>query len=213
MNTDDLIDFLATRVEAVDPARQDRLVVRAACGSLLAATLVCALVLGPRSDLLHALATPGFVLKLGFLCAVVAIAFHGLRRAARAGRGVSRVLLAALVPLAVVWVAAVAELAALAPSQRLAVVMFPEWSLCVVAIPLLSAIPLAVLVLVLREAVPTDLPYCGALLGLLAGGIGALAYAAYCLNDTATYVGVWYAAGIAIVTLFGWVAGPRLLRW
>ena len=29
MNTDDLIDFLSTRVEAVDPARQDRLVARA----------------------------------------------------------------------------------------------------------------------------------------------------------------------------------------
>ena len=35
MNTDDLIDFLATRVEAVDPGRQDRLLTlaeRLGCG-------------------------------------------------------------------------------------------------------------------------------------------------------------------------------------
>ena len=209
MNTDDLIDFLSTRVEAVDPRRQDRVVALAVFGSFVAAALVCMLTLGLRPDITEAVRTPGFFLKISFLAAVVAIAFYGLRRAARAGTTRSGTLLFVLVPLGLVWFAAGIELASL----WYEVVMFREWRLCVVAIPLLSAIPLVLLTLVLREAVPTELPYCGALLGLVAGGIGALAYASYCLNDTPVYVGVWYAPGIALVTVFGWAMGPRLLRW
>lgn len=213
MNTDDLIDFLSTHVEAVDPRRQDRFVAIAVFGSFGATALVCMLTLGLRADMLEAMRTPGFFLKIGFLASVVAIAGYGLRRAARAGCAHRQVLVIALVPLALVWLAAGMELASLSPSKWYEAVMFHEWRLCVVAIPLLSAIPLTLLTLVLREAVPTELPYCGALLGLVAGGIGALAYASYCLNDTPVYVGVWYATGIALVTVFGWVAGPRLLRW
>ncbi|MCG5237851.1 NrsF family protein [Xanthobacter oligotrophicus] len=213
MNTDDLIDFLSTRVEAVDPRRQDRIVALAVFGSLAAAALVCMLTLGLRPDIVEAIRTPGFFLKIGFLATVVAIAFYGLRRAARAGNTRSGTLLFVLVPLGLVWFAAGVELASLSPSRWYEVVMFREWRLCVVAIPLLSAIPLVLLTLVLREAAPTELPYCGALLGLVAGGIGALAYAGYCLNDTPVYVGVWYATGIALVTVFGWAMGPKLLRW
>ncbi|MFG1351426.1 NrsF family protein [Xanthobacter autotrophicus] len=213
MNTDDLIDFLSTRVEAVDPRRQDRIVALAVFGSLAATALVCMLTLGLRPDMVEAVRTPDFALKIGFLAAVVAIAFYGLRRAARAGTARSRALLFVLLPLGLVWLAAGIELASLSPSQWYEVVMFREWRLCVVAIPLLSVLPLALLTLVLREAVPTELPHCGALMGLLAGGIGALAYAAYCLNDTPVYVGLWYATGIAVVTVFGWAMGPRLLRW
>lgn len=213
MNTDDLIDFLSTRVEAVDPGRQDRLVALAALGSLVLAATVSILLLGLRPDLFAAVGTPGFLMKIGFLASVVAIAGYGLRRAARAGRASGRLLRLAMVPLGILWFAAVVELARVPLAGWHEVVMFHEWRLCLVAIPLLSAIPLAVLTLALRETAPTDLPYCGALLGLVAGGIGALAYASYCLNDTPAYVGVWYAAGILLVTAFGWAVGPRLLKW
>lgn len=213
MNTDDLIDFLATHVEAVDPRRQDRIVLVAVGASLVLAALAAAAVLGLRGDLMQAVATPGFALKIAFLVSLVAIALQGLRRAVRAGRKNRALLYAALVPLGLIWLAAGLQLSALVPGQWLDVVMFREWRLCVVAIPLLSLLPLGILALVLREAVPTELPYCGALLGLAAGGIGALGYAAYCLNDTPVYVGIWYAVGIAIVTAIGWLLGPRLLRW
>ncbi len=213
MNTDDLIDFLSTHVEAVDPRRQDRRVALALVGSFAAAALICILTLGFRPDFIEALRTPGFLMKIGTIAAVVAISGYGLRRGARARGANGRVLRLALLPLGVVWIAAAVELALLAPARWPEVVMFHEWRLCLLAVPLLSLIPLALLTLVLREGAPTELPVCGALLGLCAGGIGALAYATYCLNDTPVYVGVWYAAGIALVTLVGWIMGPRLLKW
>lgn len=213
MNTDDLIDFLSTRVEPVDPARQDRLVARAALGALVAAMVIVLITLGPRADMPGALATPGFLMKALFLVAVVATGLRGLLRAARAGGDKRGALQAALLPLALVWVAAAAELSAVPPAEWRQVIMFHEWQLCLVAIPLLSLLPLGLLTVALREAVPTELPYCGALLGLVSGGIGALAYATYCMNDTPAYLGVWYAGGIGLATLAGWLAGPRLLRW
>ncbi|MFG1300725.1 DUF1109 domain-containing protein [Xanthobacter sp. V3C-3] len=213
MNTDDLIDFLSTRVEAVDPARQDRLVARAALGALVLAMLLVLLLLGPRTDMPGALATPAFLMKAMFLLAVVATGLRGLLRAARAGEEKRHALRLVLLPLALVWIAAAAQLAGMPRGAWGQVILFHEWRLCVVAIPLLSLLPLALITIALREAVPTELPYCGALLGLVSGGIGALGYAAYCMNDTPAYLGVWYAAGIGIATFAGWLAGPRLLRW
>lgn len=212
MNTDDLIDFLATRVEAVDPGRQDRLLTLAMAGSLCLAAVACIFALGVRPDLLRAVGTFDFVLKVSFLATMVAIAAHGLRRAARAGRASGKLLRLALLPLALVWFAAVMQIVATPATSGMAT-MFNDWYVCVLAIPLLSVIPLVVLTLVLRETAPTDLHYCGALLGLVAGGIGALAYASFCVNDAPVYVGIWYAAGLAIVTGFGWLTGPRFLKW
>ncbi len=212
MNTDDLIDFLATRVEAVDPARQDRLLTLAMAGSLCLAAVACIFALGVRPDLLKAMGTFGFVVKVGFLSAVVVIAAHGLRRAARAGRANGRLLRLVLLPLALVWFAAVIQIVATPTTSGMAT-MFNDWFVCLLAIPLLSVIPLVVMTMVLRETAPTDLHYCGALLGLVAGGIGALAYASFCVNDAPAYVGVWYAAALAIVAGFGWLTGPRFLKW
>lgn len=212
MNTDDLIDFLATRVEAVDPHRQDRLLTLAMAGSLCLAAFASFIALGVRPDLMHAIGTFGFVVKVGFLAAVVAIAAHGLRRAARAGHASGKLLRLALLPLALVWCAAAIQIVA-APASSGTATMFKDWLVCLVAIPLLSVIPLMALTLVLRETAPTDLHYCGALLGLVAGGIGALAYASFCVNDAPAYVGIWYAAALAIVAAFGWLTGPRFLRW
>ena len=213
MNTDDLIDFLSTRVEPVDPARQDRLVARAVLGALVLGMLLVLFLLGPRADMPGALATPGFLMKAMFLLAVVATGLRGLLRAARGGAEKRHALHLTLVPLALVWLAAAAELAGLPRAQWGQVVLFHEWRLCVVAIPLLSLLPLVLITLALRDAAPTELPYCGALLGLVSGGIGALAYATYCMNDAPAYLGVWYAAGIGLATLAGWLVGPRLLRW
>lgn len=214
MNTDDLIDFLSTHVEAVDPRRQDRVLLTAILGAFALALAVTVAILGVRPDLgLPLLASMGFLMKIGFLVALAAIGLMGLKRAARAGTSRPGVLWMALVPLGIVWLAAMAELARAPLAAWPGMILAPDWKLCLVAIPVLSLIPLAILVLALREGAPTQLPYCGALLGLLAGGIGALAYASFCIHDTAVYIGLWYATAIAFVTFVGWLAGPRLLRW
>lgn len=213
MNTDDLIDFLATRVEPVDPYRQDRLALATLLMSLAAATAAVIAALGLRADLMEAMVSAGFAMKIAFLVTLVAIALWGLRKGARAGAADPVPLGLICVPLVLLWSLGALELARLPAASWRATVLFYEWPVCLLSIPLLSALPLVALTLVVREAAPTHLRYCGALTGLCAGGLGALAYAAYCLNDTPVYVGVWYVAGIAAVTAFGWLMGPRMLRW
>ncbi|HQS07829.1 MAG: hypothetical protein B7Y12_11660 [Rhizobiales bacterium 24-66-13] len=213
MNTDDLIDFLATRVEPVDPHRQDRQALAALLMSFAAATAAVIVALGLRADLMEAMVSAGFAMKIGFLVTLVAIALWGLRKGARAGAADPVPLGLLCVPLVLLWMLGALELARLPLASWRATVLFYEWPVCLLSIPLLSALPLVALTLVVREGAPTHLRYCGALTGLCAGGLGALAYAAYCLNDTPVYVGVWYVAGIAAVTAFGWLMGPRMLRW
>ncbi|MFO1333443.1 MAG: NrsF family protein, partial [Rubrivivax sp.] len=49
--------------------------------------------------------------------------------------------------------------------------------------------------------------------GLLAGAIGALAYALACTEMAMSFVAAWYTLGILMVGALGALLGPRVLRW
>ena len=53
----------------------------------------------------------------------------------------------------------------------------------------------------------------GFLAGLLAGGLGAAAYAANCPDDSPLFVMTWYPVGILALGAIGALAGSRVLRW
>lgn len=53
----------------------------------------------------------------------------------------------------------------------------------------------------------------GAGTGLLAGAVGAFAYAFYCPETAAPFLAIWYALGIAIPAALGALLGPRVLHW
>ena len=53
----------------------------------------------------------------------------------------------------------------------------------------------------------------GFLAGLLAGGLGAAAYAADCPDDSPLFVMTWYPVGILALGALGAFAGSKLLRW
>jgi hypothetical protein len=76
-----------------------------------------------------------------------------------------------------------------------------------------AAIPLAVLIWALREGAPTRLEVSGALAGIVAGGIGAVAYAFNCDTDTIPFITIWYSAAILLCAFIGAKLGPRVLRW
>ena len=84
---------------------------------------------------------------------------------------------------------------------------------CLLSIPILAVVPFAVIVWAVRNAAPTNLLRTGALAGLVAGGIGAMAYALHCPNDSLPFVAFWYGGTIVLCTLAGAALGPRLLRW
>jgi hypothetical protein len=84
---------------------------------------------------------------------------------------------------------------------------------CVIYIPLLSALPLAALIVALRQGAPERPMLAGAVAGLVACGIGATLYATHCINDSPLFLAAWYVIGAAILTAAGALLGARLLRW
>lgn len=84
---------------------------------------------------------------------------------------------------------------------------------CVGAIVVLSLPALAMTIGVLRMGASTRPTIAGATAGLLAGALGAAAYALACKNDGGLFVAIWYSAGILSVVGLGAVFGRRALAW
>jgi len=72
---------------------------------------------------------------------------------------------------------------------------------------------LLILLLIMRRGVVTRPLAAGACAGLLAGALGAAAYAIACRNDGAAFVFIWYDLAIGTMACAGAVAGRRFLRW
>jgi len=86
----------------------------------------------------------------------------------------------------------------------------PRCFLCILSF---AAIPSAVLFWALREGAPTRLEVSGALAGIVAGGIGAVAYAFNCDSDTIPFITICYSAAILLCAFIGAQLGLRVLRW
>ncbi len=89
----------------------------------------------------------------------------------------------------------------------------PVGTKCVRWIVLLSIPGLILLFGFARRRAVTRPATAGACLGAASGVIGAVVYGMSCSIDHLLFVGVWYVAGIFIVTVLGGVIGARLLRW
>ncbi|HZC98050.1 MAG TPA: DUF1109 domain-containing protein [Bradyrhizobium sp.] len=68
-------------------------------------------------------------------------------------------------------------------------------------------------VVVMRKGAPTQPRFAGAVIGVLAASVGALAYTLACKNDGTAFVAIWYAVACAIMAAIGAVVGHRVLRW
>jgi hypothetical protein len=77
----------------------------------------------------------------------------------------------------------------------------------------MAAAPAAGLFAALRRAAPARPGLAGAVVGLAAGGIGAILYALTCPDDSPLFVAAWYSFAIVIVTGACSMAGRRWLRW
>jgi hypothetical protein len=53
----------------------------------------------------------------------------------------------------------------------------------------------------------------GAIAGLVAGALGAAAFAFHHPGGSVPFIALWYGGSILLCTLVGAILGPRLLRW
>lgn len=211
MKTDNLIDALvADRMSGGQPLR------RALLGALALGAVfslgVFFLELGVRTDIVEALRTWRFDVKVALMFVALLLAFSlclALSRPVVSGHPGRRLL-----PLAALAAATVALELAILPSGVWANRMVGSNALiCLAAIPILAMAPLAAVLMVLRAGAPASPMLAGAAAGLLAATAGAALYAFHCFDDSPLFVVTWYTLATVPVVLIGAVAGHRLLRW
>lgn len=184
MKTDDLVAMLSTNVEPTGRGLVARTIaIAVAAGAALALGFVL-VGLGVRADLTATRATAFLLLKVAFALAVIGMAMNYLTKLARPGaeRGMSPLAIA--MPFAAIALLGAISLG-LAPSSHWdRMVLGDEWLECLLSIPIIAIVPFAVTILAVRRAAPTDLVRTGAVAGIVAGGVSAMAYALHCTDDS-----------------------------
>jgi hypothetical protein len=213
MKTDDLVAALSAHVEPVNRKLVSRTVYIALTAGTAVALGIMLVGLGVRADLMTARALLFLLLKLAFTVGIVGVASAYLMRLARPGSQARTWSISAAVPfVAIVLVSAISL--GLAPSSHWnKMVMGDEWLECLLSIPIIAIVPFAVIIAAVRRTAPTNLVRTGAVAGLIAGGVSAMAYALHCTDDSFPFVAIWYGGTIVLCTLAGAALGPRLLRW
>jgi hypothetical protein len=211
--SEDLLDVLARDARARPGRRVGAKLTLALTAGAIVSLAGVLLLLGPRSDLREASASPMFWMKLAYPAAITALAFWCVERLARPAGEARRRAPWLAAPFCVMALLALSRLAT-APADRWRALIMGDsamtcpWRVLAAATPVFIA-----LFWVLRGLAPTRLRLAGAAAGLSAGGVGATAYALYCTEPGAPFVAIWYTLGILAPCGIGALAGPRLLRW
>ncbi len=210
MKTDALIAALAADTRP-GMGVADRLI-RALPAALLVAIPGFVLLWGPRPDIAAAVASAA-VLKslLPLILAVLAgrAALTLSHPEARAGKQ-----LASLSLLGVLMLVAFASAVAHKGATELGTALFtPSLLTCLTSIPALALPLLAAALWALSAGAPRRPAFSGAMAGLVAGGVAATIYSAYCNQDAALFFLPAYAGAILIVTAIGTLIGSRSLAW
>lgn len=213
MKTDDLITLLARQPDALPKTQPLRDTALAGVAGLVAALLLMALVLGPRTDLAEAVASPLFWQKIGALALLAVVAGVAAYRSGLPGRSLQsaeRLRWATPVWLAVATVVTVVSAPA---GERLALFHSPTILVCLTMVPLLSVLPAAAMLWALRRAAPTEPDRAARAVGWTAGAIGAFAYAFHCQADQPGYVLIWYGLALVATVTLTRATATRWLRW
>ena len=210
MKTEDLITALSRDARRAGPSVHGRLALALGIGAVAAFALLVASI-GIRPDIASASRTMLFDLKM-LLVATLAIAAVALvRAAARPEADLPKAVLA--VPLLLVLFGIGHEVATQLPSALPGRLVGKNWGVCLVAIPLLGALPLAAILTAMSASAPRNATLAGALSGLAAGAIAATAYGLHCTDDSPLFVATWYSIAIAMLAAAGAAVGRRVLVW
>jgi hypothetical protein len=211
MRTDDLIAELAGRPwPATRPGV--RLAFAMAVGWTIA-LVALVLMLGMPLAAVDATGTTPFALKLGYTSALAIITGTLAVATGKPGRRLGPPSLLIALPVALIAIAAMLELASTPATGWTGLMFGSTFRTCMVAITVASLPVFAAVIWSFRALAPTRLALAGFVAGLSAGAAGAVAYALYCPETTASFLLVSYTPGMLIPALIGAALGPHLLRW
>ena len=211
MRTDDLIAELAAQ-----PWPSTRPSVRHALGlatGWLVAQGGMIVALGSPLSAIPATGVTPFALKLSYSLALAVTTAAAVLAAGRPGQRILPRALLIAIPFGLIGLAASLELSA-APVAGWGILLLGStfWT-CVAAVSIASIPIFAGVLWALRAMAPTAPARAGFLAGLSAGAAGAVAYALYCPETTASFLFAAYTPAILVPALLGTLLGPRLLRW
>jgi hypothetical protein len=213
MKTDELISMLATGVEPVDRYLAAKRFGGALTFGAMGALAIVIFGYGVRRDIAILLDAPLFWAKLAWPTCLAVAALAATVRLGRPGRVIGGWWVGLATPLALVWLAALLALWLAPPGTREHLVMGRTWRACSFNIALISVPAFAAALWATRALAPTRLRLTGAVAGLIAGTIGALAYCLRCPEMSVPFWATWYLIGMSIPTAAGALLGPTLLRW
>lgn len=213
MKTNELISMLAHGAGTVEHDVLARRYWMALGWAAFVTVLLMALWLGVRRDIAAAAWWPMFWVKLAFPALMLLSAVMAVLRLSRPGAPLGWTPLIALAAVAVMVTFAVWSLLNSAPEGRERLIYGVSWTVCPFYIAALSVPAWVSAFCAMRGAAPTRPILAGAFCGLLAGAMGALAYALYCPEMAAPFIAIWYLAGMLAPAVAGALLGPLLLRW
>lgn len=216
MNTDRLVEVLSVNPEPVQPGHFARTLILAMVTGEAAAFGLMFVTVGPRPEVCSKAHFDWLAVKLLFSLSMIGAGAPLLVRSMVPGRENETNWTLIFFPfLAAISVALGLFLRDPIHRWRGMLLGANRWSSvhCLLYIMLFAAVPLAALILALRKGAPTQLIRAGAIAGIVAGGLGAAAYAFSCRSDTIQFIGIWYGAATALCAAIGARVGPRLLRW
>lgn len=213
MQTDDLIAHLTGELEPVRGAEVVRILAAGLALGILGSALLMAVTIGIRPDIIQAMGGSAFWLKFTYTLVIAILGLKLVERMGRPGTDASWPALLLAVPVVTLMSMMAMQMMPADSATRHALLMGHSADVCSVLIAGLALPLFAGLFWALRRLAPTRLTEAGAAAGLLAGSAAATIYAFHCTESTATFIAIWYTAGIALTTLMGAGLGRFLLRW
>jgi hypothetical protein len=216
MNTDRLIDILSVDPEPVKSRQLGRILIVALVTGGVAAFVMMLAIVGPRPNLGSTFHLEWTAVKLLFAMSVLGAGVPLLNRSMRPGLEDGTNWRLVFVPFLAAIAVALASLLLDQPQQWGAMLRGSTRispARCLACILFFAAVPLAAVIFALRQGAPTRLKVCGGIAGIVAGGIGAAAYAFACTSDSIPFIAIWYTAAILVCAAVGARLGPRVLRW
>lgn len=214
MRTDELINTLVVDHAAQPgPKPVGHGLVMAIIGGVAISAALFSITLGFRPDILSALNTWRFDLKLSVnLVLVIAAAWFALRLSSPTTTPLSA-MRALLVPALLLLATVVYELVTIPASAWPSRAIGVNGVMCLASIISLSVLPLTATIYALRRGAPMSPAVTGAAAGLLAGALGATVFAMHCMDDSPLFVAIWYTLATGLMALTGLLVGRYVLRW
>ena len=213
MKTERLIDLLSTNLEPIKGKEIDRTLTWVVAIGAIAAFGVMLATVGLRTKAGGGFHVPFLALKLLFMVSVIGLGVALLARLLRPGQNTRRLFAIIFLPFFAMGLACLVALGLAHPTAWGQMILGTQRVMCLYCIPLFAVIPFALLIWALRKGAPTNLRGTGAVAGLVAGALGAVAYAFHCPDDFVPFIAIWYGAMVGLCALIGAALGPRLLRW